>query len=337
MPARFDASNCPVPAWLPEGHSQTIYGARLAIHHRASFTRERVETPDGDFIDLDWAVPGPSRIPDPACTALGQGPALALFHGLEGSSLSPYAQSIAHHFRARGWTVVIPHFRGCSGTPNRLPRAYHSGDSDEIAFMLDTVRARLPQARWHAAGISLGGNALAKYLGERGTAASGLTAAAAVSAPLDLTAGGHTLGRGFVNRQVYTRMFVRTLRAKVLDKARRFPGVFDVVGVANAQDLYEFDDAYTAPQHGFANVADYWSRASALPWLRGITVPTLVLNARNDPFLPARFLPGPWDASDAVLLHQPAHGGHAVFPCGHVRPHLHWLPRRLERFFQDGS
>ncbi len=339
MSARFDASDCSTPAWLPEGHSQTIYAALWARHHRVSFTRERVDTPDGDFIDIDWTCPGaqPGAAPDAATASdSANQPALVLFHGLEGSSQSSYAQAIAHHFRARGWIVAIPHFRGCSGTPNRLPRAYHSGDSDEIGFMLDTVRARHPQARWHAAGVSLGGNALAKFLGERGESANWLQSAAAISAPLDLAGGGHTLGQGLANRRIYTRMFMRSLRNKVLNKARRFPAVIDVMRVAHAQDLHEFDDAYTAPLHGFAGVADYWSRASALPLLPGITVSTLVLNARNDPFQPARFLPGPAQASRHVLLHQPANGGHAGFPSGHFPCSLNWLPQRLERFFTQG-
>lgn len=341
MSARFDASDCPTPAWLPEGHSQTIYSALWARHHRVSFVRERVETPDGDFIDLDWSSPGATDVPGDSaarCATSGASTcALVLFHGLEGSSQSPYAQAIAHHFRARGWVVVIPHFRGCSGTPNRLPRAYHSGDSDEIEFMLDTVRQRLPDARWHAAGVSLGGNALAKFLGERGESADWLAAAAAISAPLDLTSGGHTLGQGLINRRIYTRMFMRSLREKVLGKARRFPAVIDVMRVAHAQNLHEFDDAYTAPVHGFAGVNDYWTRASALPLLHGITVPTLLLNARNDPFQPGRFLPGPAQASRHVLLHQPANGGHASFLGGSFPYNLGWLPHRLERFFRQGD
>lgn len=339
MSARFDASDCPTPAWLPEGHSQTIHAAKLAIHLRVTFTRERVDTPDGDFIDIDWVMPGAGRERDLpfAAQPYGNGHALVLFHGLEGSSGSPYAQSIAHYFRARGWTVAVPHFRSCSGMPNRLPRAYHSGDSDEIAFILETVRSRLPDATWHATGVSLGGNALTKFLGERGAEAGWLASCAAVSAPLDLNGGGNALGRGVINRHIYTRMFMRSLRAKVLQKARRFPGVIDVERVAHASDLYEFDDAYTAPVHGFAGVRDYWTRASALPVLRGIEVPTLLLNARNDPFQPSRLLPGTAQASRHVLLHQPANGGHVGFPSGRFPSRLDWLPKRLERFFTNGD
>ncbi len=344
MAARLDVSDCPSPRWLPDGHGQTIAASLWARYYRITFARERVDTPDGDFIDFDWAAPGITAakleqwFQDPGVPfahhfPAGQ-PALVLFHGLEGSSRSPYAQAICHHFRARGWVVVVPHFRGCSGTPNRLPRAYHSGDSDDIDFMLRTVRSRLPDASWHAAGVSLGGNALAKFLGEHPAQSGWLAASAIISAPLDLVAAGHMLGRGFINRHVYTRQFLRTLKNKVLLKARRFPGIIDVLRVERARDLYEFDDAYTAPIHGFANVNDYWRRASSLPWLKHIAGPTLVLNARNDPFLPARFLPGPHDASSSVLLHQPARGGHGLFPAGSLVPNLDWLPARLERFFR---
>lgn len=323
MPARLDTTPCPTPAWLPEGHSQTIHAAAFARRPRIAFRRERIATPDGDFIDFDWA------------DAADAGDALVLFHGLEGNSASSYAQSIAHHFNTRlGWTVAIPHFRGCSGEPNLLARAYHSGDSAEVAFMLDAARARRPRARWHAAGVSLGGNALLKHLGEAGSQAGWLAAAAGISAPLDLMAAGQALGTGLVNRYIYTQVFLKTLKAKVQHKARRFPGLIDAARVARARDLYEFDNAYTAPVHGFRDTEDYWTRASSKPLLAGIAVPTLVLNARNDPFLPGRYLPRPADASARVVLHQPDHGGHAGFPSGTFPSNLDWLPRRLEAFFR---
>ncbi|KAG4081115.1 hypothetical protein HA402_010286 [Bradysia odoriphaga] len=263
-------------------------------------------------------------------------PALVLFHGLEGASTSRYAQSIAHYFRARGWIVVIAHFRGCSGTPNRLARAYYSGDSADVGFILDTVRSRIPHARWHAVGVSLGGNALLKYMGEQGAQASWLAGCAGVSVPLDLVAGGNALSQGFINRHIYTAMFLRTMKHKVLEKARRFPGAIDVMRIAHARDLRDFDDAYTAPMHGFRNALDYWTRASSKPWLTSIAVPTLVLNARNDPFMPAKALPTPAECSAQVLLHQPAQGGHAGFPSGTFPAHLGWLPQRLGRFFETG-
>ena len=363
MAARIDTTPCPAPRWLPGGHAQTLYGTLAVRHHRISFLRERVDTPDGDFLDFDWAGPGifTDRLPDgtPAApdpqmarlaarrqmrpedrAALRQAsgtPAVIIFHGLEGSSRSHYAQSIAQYFRARGWVTVIAHFRGCSGTPNRMARAYFSGDSADIDFMLETVRARLPDARWHAVGISLGGNAMLKYLGERAEEANWLHAAAAVSVPLDLVACGRQLSETRVGRHLYCRHFLRTMRPKVLAKAQRFPGTIDALRLAQARTLREFDDLYTAPMHGYRNALDYWTRASSKPRLKTIAVPTLVLNARNDPFVPAPSLPGTHDCASAVLLHQPAEGGHAAFVTGPFPGNLNWLPARLARFFENGD
>lgn len=361
MTASVDTSPCPVPRWLPGGHAQTLYGSLAVRHHRISFIRERVETPDGDFLDFDWAAPGlfadrhidgSHALHDPQLehsaarrwmreddwSHLHQTPdmrALVLFHGLEGSSRSHYAQSIAQYFRARGWITVIAHFRGCSGFPNRMARAYFSGDSADIGFMLDTVRQRIPKARWHATGISLGGNAMLKYLGEREKEALWLEAAAAVSVPLDLVACGRRLSETWSGRHVYCRHFLRTMRPKVLDKARRFPGTIDALRLAQARTLREFDDLYTAPMHGYRNALDYWTRASSKPRLRTIAVPTLILNARNDPFVPATSLPGSHDCSGAVLLHQPGEGGHAAFVTGPFPGNLNWLPQRLARYFGE--
>jgi len=346
---------------LPEAHSQTIWAAFFAHHHRISFVRDRVETQDNDFIDMDWTGPGlfPHKSADgkpldtvqqiadgqtaaarwmtpadwPALPQAPDTPALVLLHGLEGGSKSRYAQAIAHYFRARGWIVVVAHFRGCSGAPNRLARAYYSGDSEEVQFILQTVRQRVPHALWHAAGVSLGGNALLKYLGEQGSTCEWLAAAAGISVPLDLVAGGNRLSKGFFNRHVYSAHFLRTMKHKVLEKARRFPGAIDVMRISHARDLRDFDDAYTAPMHGYKNALDYWTRASSRPLLGGIRVPTLVLNALNDPFMPASALPGVKECSEQVLLHQPAEGGHAGFPTGDFPGHLGWLPQRLARFF----
>jgi predicted alpha/beta-fold hydrolase len=259
--------------------------------------------------------------------------ALLLLHGLEGSSKSRYAQSIAQYFRARGWVVVVANFRGCSGFPNRLARAYHSGDTEEISFILSTVRERLPDAQWHVAGVSLGGNALLKYLGEYASHSKWISAAAGISVPLDLVSAGNHLSDDSFNRQVYSRYFLRSLKRKVIAKAQRFPGVIDVMRVSQARDLRDFDDAYTAPMHGFRNALDYWEQSSSKPWLAHIEIPTLVLNARNDPFLPEATLPGPAHGSSYVLMHQPSSGGHAGFVTGNLPGHLRWLPNRLATFF----
>ncbi|MGP1678582.1 MAG: YheT family hydrolase, partial [Burkholderiales bacterium] len=225
------------------------------------------------------------------------------------------------------------HFRGCSGEINRLPRAYHSGDADEIGWIL----ARLAEAGGplYAVGVSLGGNALLKWLGESGAGARALLrAAAAVSAPLDLMAAGAALGRGL--NLIYTRIFLATLRGKSLDKLERFPGLFDRERMLRARNLRQFDDVVTAPLHGFRDTDDYWTRASAKPVLAGVRLPTLVLNAKNDPFLPARHLPRRAEVSAAVLLEQPDEGGHAGFPGGAFPGNLDWLPQRLLAFF-DGQ
>ncbi|MCM8595803.1 hydrolase [Accumulibacter sp.] len=314
------------PTWLPGGHAQTIYPL-LIRPAPLPYHRERWATPDGDFIDVDWAAP-------PQSVRAGPGrPLLVLFHGLEGSSASHYAVSLMRALAAIGWTGAVVHFRGCSGELNRLPRAYHSGDSEEIDWVLRRLQARFSNRSRYAVGVSLGGNVLLKWLGERGTAASDvLQAAAAISAPLDLAASGHHLGRNF--NRLYTAYFLRTLKRSARDRLRRFPGLFDEQRMAAARTLYEFDDAVTAPLHGFAGVDDYWRRASSKPWLAGIRLPTLILNATNDPFLPASALPSPHDTARAVRLEFPSHGGHVGFVVGRPPGSIAWLPQRILHFLQ---
>jgi predicted alpha/beta-fold hydrolase len=313
------------PGWLPGGHLQTIVPAKLVPLPRVAYRRERWDTPDGDFIDVDFALPEPG---DPAA------PLLVLFHGLEGSSQSHYSRSLMRDAADRGWRGLVVHFRGCSGEPNRLPRAYHSGDSEEGDWILRRVHARWPQARLHAVGVSLGGNMLAKWLGERAEDAQFVTAAASVGSPLDLAAGGAALARGF--NRVYTRMFLATLKPKALDKVRRFPGVASEERLRASRNLYEFDNEYTAPVHGFRDTEDYWARASGKPWLGGVRVPHLVLNALNDPFVPAASLPRPHEVSRYVRLEQPAGGGHIGFARGAPPGRLDYLPQRLHEFFRSG-
>jgi predicted alpha/beta-fold hydrolase len=309
------------PAWLPGGHAQTIFAA-LRRRPEIVYRRQRIETPDGDFVDFDWLdVEGPAGDATPV---------VVLFHGLEGNSSSHYALALMSELSTRGWRGVVPHFRGCSGEPNRLPRAYHSGDYTEVGWMLTTIRALVPFAPLFAVGVSLGGSALLNWLGREERRASAiLTAAAGVSTPLDLAAAGIAIEIG-LNR-IYSRHFLGTLVPKALAMAKRFPDSLDAAAIGRATSMYSFDEAVTAPLHGFAGANDYWSRASSKPWLGGIAVPTLVLNARNDPFIPASSLPTRSD-SRAVKLEQPEHGGHAGFP--HVAGRLDWLPRRIVKYFQ---
>jgi hypothetical protein len=293
------------------GHLQTI-AAVLFPPPPVSFQRERWDTPDGDFIDVDFA-------------GSAQAQRLAvLFHGLEGCSNSHYARLLARELPAAGWRVAIPHWRGCSGEPNRKPRAYHSGDTAEVDWILRKFSTPVD-----AIGISLGGNALLKWLGERGAAAAPLVRrAATVSAPLDLAAAGHALDRG-INRLLYTRMFLSTLKPKSLAQLQRFPALFDQTRLRRARTFREFDDIYTAPLHGFRDVDHYWSSSSSGPWLDRIRVPTLVINARNDPFLPEQALEAASaKAAGSVLLEFPRTGGHVGF-------RGEWLCRRLIEFFRS--
>ncbi len=307
------------PAWLPGGHAQTLWP--LLIKPAAPpFRRERWATPDGDFIDVDH-LDGPA-----------ESPLLVLFHGLEGSARSHYAISTALACQQAGWRLALPHFRGCSGELNRLPRGYHSGDAEEIDWMLRRLWHANGERRIHATGISLGGNALLKWAGEQGErAAECVTGIAAICAPLDLAACGHGLARGF--NRIYTRHFLHTLKRNAAARLRRYPGLFDEARMRHAANLYEFDDVVTAPLHGFAGADDYWLRASAKPWLKSIAVPTVAVNPKNDPFLPASHLPGPDDISPSVRLEQPASGGHLGFVSGAFPGHLDWLPQRLFHFF----
>lgn len=309
------------PFWLPNRHLQTIVPALLARKPPVNYRRERWDTPDGDFIDLDWL----------AGTTASNAPLLVLFHGLEGSSQSHYARALMHQGALRGWRGVVPHFRSCSGEINRAPRFYHSGDSTEIDWILRALHALAPQAPLLVAGVSLGGNALLRWLGEQGRAAEFVGAAAAVSAPLDLLAGGHALSAG-INR-IYTRNFLNTLKRKSLHKLEQFPDLFDRSAMLEARDLYAFDNIVTAPLHGYRDTDDYWHRASARHVLGDITVPTLVLNARNDPFMPAAALPSQAQVAASIELEQPQSGGHVGFMTGPLPGRIDWLSQRLCRFF----
>lgn len=294
------------PGWLPGGNLQTIWAALWAKRHFGPapvWTRTRWDTPDGDFVDVDHSSHPVSA----------QAPLLVLFHGLEGSSSSQYAVAFADFAARHRLPFAVPHFRGCSGELNRAPRAYHSGDHQEIDWMLSRLAQEYPGRALLAVGVSLGGNALLRWAGEHGEAGHGVCAVAAVCSPLDLAAGGYAIGRGF-NRWVYTRMFLNSMRPKALKKLDQYPGLFDRSALLAAKDLHAFDNVFTAPLHGFRDTEDYWARASAKPLMHRIRFPALALNARNDPFVPEASLPGIRDVSRWVTLWQPASGGHVGFP-----------------------
>ncbi len=353
--------NYVAPWWLPGGNLQTIWAAlrsRRYLGPAPQFRRERWTTPDRDFVDVDFLVddqrqfsagppqgkPAPSggtlrrssgqaaqgeRIRE--AKSVGAQPLLVVFHGLEGSSESHYAEAFADVARERGWACAIPHFRGCSGELNLAPRAYHSGDYAEIDWLLARF-AQQHRGPIVAVGISLGGNALMRWAAEmEGAARQRVAAVASVCSPLDLAASGRAIGRGF-NRLVYTRMFLGTMVPKALKKLDQHPGLFDRSKLLAARDLYEFDNIFTAPLHGFTDTEDYWVRASAKPHLHRVQVPALALNAANDPFVPASSLPTAAEVSAHVTLWQPAEGGHVGFPSAPFPGHVRAMPEAVVAF-----
>ena len=310
------------PLWLPRGNLQTLYPYFFSPRPKLAYRRERWELPDGDFLDLDWV--------DNAANS----PLLVLFHGLEGNSSGYYAVTLMQQAKLLGWRGVVVNFRGCSGEPNRLPRAYFAGDSAEIDYVLRRLRRQFPLDTLYSAGFSLGGNALLLWLGEQGRQANGvIQAAVGISAPLDLTVTGNALDHG-VNRWLYAKHFLHTLKHSALEKLKRFPRIYDRKQVLAASTLREFDNVVTAPMHGYLNTDDYWRRGSSKPWLVDITVPTLIINARNDPFLPNSALPSASQVSGNVTLEFPEQGGHVGFLSGKFPGNINWLPLRILGFLQ---
>jgi len=299
---------------------QTIYAAKLArryVGQKPRWMRERWDTPDGDFVDIDWHQDGLALPADV--------PLLVLFHGLEGSSSSHYAEAFAQEAHSRGWRMAVPHFRGCSGEINWAPRAYHSGDFEEVDWMLKRFHAQ-HSGPLLAVGVSLGGNALMRWAGEMGHAASQVVnTVASVCSPIDLAASGNAIDAGF-NKAVYARMFLASMKPRAMQKLQQFPGLFDPRELMAANTLYAFDGVFTAPLHGFRDTDDCWDRASAKPGLSRVQVPALVLNACNDPFIPASSLPTQDQVSEHVTLWQPEQGGHVGFASGRFPGDLQEMP-----------
>lgn len=325
--------NYTAPFWLPGGNLQTIWPALYSkrvfgpppVYHRV-----RWNSPDQDFIDVDWLRnPEVVSAPKAAVQTL-----MVLFHGLECTSRSHYAEAFADYAHAKGMAFAVPHFRGCSGELNLGPRAYHSGDYEEVDWILKRFRDQ-HAGPIIAVGISLGGNALMRWAEEAGDGASrAVSAVASVSSPVDLAASGESIGRGF-NRRVYTRMFLNTMKPKALRKLQQHPGLFDRAALEAARDLYEFDNVFTAPLHGFKNTEDYWARGSAKPHLHHIRIPALVVNALNDPFVPASCLPEKGDVGKHVTLWQPQHGGHVGFAKGRLPGHVRSMPDAVGNWLQE--
>ncbi len=300
--------------WLPDGHSQTLWGALARRPQLPAWSRERFELPDGDFVDLAHVGP-----PD--------APSVLILHGLEGELRSPPIAALLAAVAARGWHGVLMHFRGCSGETNRLARTYHAGDTADVAAVAAALRARHPRLPLAVVGYSLGGNVLLKYLGEKGHAA-GVTGAVAISVPFDLAGAARRLAQGF--SKIYQRRLLTSLQLKARQKARHIPSPIDLTDLHRWNDFETFDNRLIAPLHGFADAADYYTRSSARQFLRGITVPTLLIHAVDDPFMSPAAIPSAPELAPAVTLELAQRGGHVGFIMGRVPGRaVPWLENRI--------
>jgi uncharacterized protein len=311
------------PAGLANRHVQTLL-PRLLPRRGVPHRWERLELPDGDFVDLAWVTPAPA---DPAT------PLFILFHGLEGSFHSPYARELLATAAGLGWRAVLMHFRGCGRDPNRLPRAYHSGDTADAYWLIGQLAHRYPHALKVAAGVSLGANMLVKLVAEQGGDGLDLAGAIAIGAPLDLAASADAIHQGFA--RVYERHLLASLKAKAASRLGALPLSLSRDALDQLRTLRDYDDAITAPLHGFLDADDYYRRASAGRWLGDLELPTLILHAEDDPFMPADLfarLPPP---GDAVRVEIARHGGHVGFMERRGGRLGSWLARRVARQLED--
>lgn len=320
MPVQPCAYRPPFP--LSGGHTQTILPSIFRSVADVRYRRERIDTPDGDFLDLD-------RL-DAECA----GRLAVLCHGLEGSSRRPYMLGMARAFARAGWDVIAWNYRGCSGEPNRRLRSYHSGATDDLDVVIRHALAPRVYRRVALVGFSLGGNLALKYVGERGAAVDErIAGVAAFSAPCDLRAGAESLAR--LSTRIYMGRFIASLGAKMREKAARFPGAVDLEPLRGMRTFHEFDDRYTAPLHGFSGAADYWEQCSSVRYLDSVRVPALLVSALNDPFLAGRCYPvAEAERNPCITLEMPRSGGHIGFiACGGGG--TYWSERRALAFFES--
>jgi predicted alpha/beta-fold hydrolase len=312
--------------WIPGGHLQTLWGKLFRRQPPAPTVLERWDTPDGDFVELHRlpAEPGAPRV--------------LFLHGLEGTVRSHYAQGLLNEAARRGWGADLLIFRSCGSEMNRARRFYHSGETTDTAFVLERISREFPTSPLAAAGVSLGGNVLLKFLGERGSdLPPQLKAAAAISVPFDLSRSSQRINRGL--SRLYQRFFMDSLRRKAREKAVRFPDLAPASRIAGLRTLEDFDNVITGPLHGFRNAQDYYERSSSLPWLGRIRLSTLLLNAVDDPMLPPEVLDevrGVARQNPALHLEFVGHGGHAGFIAGSVpwRP-FYYAEYRVGEFFAE--
>lgn len=312
MKKNFHPSEFRRPWWLPSAHLETIYAAfnkTPAVRYQRHIAHSR----ENDEIALDYI------------SGLPQYPLLVIFHGLEGCSQSRLMRLLASGFSMLGWSVAVPHFRSCGGHMNRFPRAYHAADVDDAGWMLNYCDKFLPHQQLFAAGVSLGGTVLINYLTGNRTLTP--TAATTVSAPFDLTACATAIDRG-LNRRIYARHFLKTLRVKIAQKSKHYPALGDTAAkLRKARTLGEFDSLFTAPIHGFADAQDYWRRASPRDSLAKISCPTLCINALNDPIVPPQALSE--TRHERITYCRPQQGGHSGF----FGIPKNWLFETVRQFF----
>ncbi len=308
--------------WLLNSHLQTIWPVifRGQVKNLA-ITRERLELPDRDFIDIDWVNQN------------GTGPLVLMLHGFEGSIDSHYAKGMLRAATSHGWRGVFMHFRGCSGEPNRLARGYHSGDTNDLDFVVKYLLSREPDVAMAAIGYSLGGSVLLKWLGETGRQ-NPLKAAVAISVPFDLHNAAKRIQSGF--SRLYQWYLIKCARKRLLEKFSQVRAPIDLTLLAEAQTIREFDVHYTVPMHGFASVDEYYTVTSCGRYLRAIKVPTLILHAKDDPFMTEDMIPSAEEVSPCVQLEITNRGGHVGFITGRYpwRPE-YWLENRVPVFLQQ--
>ncbi len=311
------------PWWIQGPHLQTLWGKFLRRAPVQPTVLERLDTPDGDFLDIHRLEGSPNA------------PILVLLHGLEGGIHSHYIQGLLAEASSRGWRAAVIIFRSCGNEMNRTQRSYHSGETTDLAFVLSHLTAESPGAPIVLAGASLGGNVLLKYLGESGSRISpNVRGAVAISVPFDLNRSSRHIDRGFA--KVYQHHFLRSLRRKARAKVQRYPGLMPPESLNTVRTMFDFDNSFTAPVHGFAGAEDYYRKSSSLAWLPGISVNTLLLSAVDDPFLPSQVLHEVRDAADDngfLHLEFSRRGGHVGFVTGPspFRP-VYYLERRTVAF-----
>jgi len=307
--------------WLSNAHAQTIYPFFRKRPHKLRLIPERLSLPDNDFIDLVW-------------TEESSGPIILVLHGLEGSIESHYAKGIMAALHNQGWQGVLMHFRGCSGTHNIMARGYHSGETGDLRFLIKTIHKRYPDRKYAAVGFSLGGNVLLKYLGEYGVD-SRLDTAVAVSVPFLLSNAADQLDRGF--SKIYQHHLIRKIQGRITDKFKtRTDAPFAVTDIPKWNNFHLFDNFITAPLHDFSSSKEYYRLCSSRQFIKGITIPVLIIHAKDDPFITIDAIPEETEIPDNVTLELSRKGGHVGFVNGSLPwwPHF-WLESRIPEYLAN--